>query len=141
VAGQRLVPAAILAASLAACLAACSWVPSPFARMAQDAASTFSSASLTLQYGHPDPVTGDTKLTREYAQAAFVSYAESISGIADDLPRAEGAPDEEELAPIVEAVRAAAEIVANPCLDPTCNWTVQVDRLEAAKSVLLLAAP
>jgi hypothetical protein len=109
--------------------------------MAQDAASTFSSASLTLQYEHPDRLTGETKLTREYAQAAFLSYAESIAGIVDDLPRAEGAPDEEELAPLVDAVRAAAEIVANPCLDPTCNWTVQVEGLEAAKSALLLAAP
>jgi hypothetical protein len=122
-------------------VAGCSWVPSEFQRTAHDAISTFSSASLTLQYEHPDPLTGETRLTREYASAAFISYAEAVAGMVESMPTSKGAPDAETLAPLLEVVGAAVAVINDPCLDPTCAWSAQVEQLEAAKSALEKAAP
>lgn len=108
--------------------------------MAQDAASTFSSAAMTLRFEHPDPGSGETRLTREYATAAFVSYAEAVSNVADELPKAQGAPDQAAAQELADLVRAAAAAVQQPCLDPTCDWSSQVEQLDAAKSALLDAA-
>jgi hypothetical protein len=116
--------------------AACSWVPTPFQRMAADTASTFSSAAETLRLEHPDE-SGATRLTREYAEAAFQNYAEQISGVAGDLPKAGGAPDPELSAALVRLVETGTQIVGAPCLDPGCDWQVQIQQLELARDALL----
>ncbi|HEY8767871.1 MAG TPA: hypothetical protein VIP09_11515 [Dehalococcoidia bacterium] len=138
---RRAHAALLVAACSAVFLSGCSWVPTAFQRTAQNAASTFSSAAETLRLEHADPGTGQTRLTKEYAIAAFVSYREAVSGVAEDLPRAAGAPDDATvLDALVVLVRRATAIVEQPCVEPGCDWQTQIQELEQTRDVLLQAS-
>ncbi|MEO7117449.1 MAG: hypothetical protein ABIZ34_00605 [Candidatus Limnocylindrales bacterium] len=133
--------AVLLGAATALFVAACSWVPTAFQRTAEDAASTFSSAALTLRLEHGDTESGAPELTREYAASAFVSYREAIGGVADELPRAAGAPtDSGAVTALVAKVRGATVIVQQPCLESSCDWQTQIHELEQTRDALLEAA-
>jgi hypothetical protein len=133
--------ALLVAGCAAACLFGCTWVPTAFQRTAQDAASTFSSAAETLRLEHTDPDTGQTRLTKEYAIAAFVSYREAVTGVTEDLPRAAGAPaDATAIDELVILVRRATAIVEQPCVEPGCDWQTQIQELEQTRDALVQAA-
>lgn len=93
----------------------CSATRTPFARAAADAGSTLSAAAETLKAVHR----GD--ITREYAQGSFVDFADQLEGVADGLPKLEGAPDQGSVEHLVALLMPAVEAVRMPCLEGPCD--------------------
>jgi hypothetical protein len=130
-------PRMTLAVTLVALLVAasgCQFRKSAFANSADEAGSEFAAAAETLSYFHSG------KLTRNFAEASFVSYEQALSGTDRRLTSANGAPPEGELAPLLETVKRALAAVITPCLDQSCDWQAQVDDLRAASDALRKAA-
>ena len=76
-------------AVVAICLAlvGCSGLTqTPFQRSADAAAGTLAAAAETLNENR------EGRLTEAYARASFVSFAEALRGVGEQLPRQEGAP-------------------------------------------------
>lgn len=123
-----------LAASLLISLTACSpdaFTQTPFVREAQDAASLLSAASMTIEYAHSG------KMDDRFARSSLDIYREPLAGMALSLPRQRGAPDRSTLAPVVELLRDAQAVLADPCLDDSCDWRGQVAILDDASRALL----
>ncbi|MDP9224937.1 MAG: hypothetical protein M3P18_14055 [Actinomycetota bacterium] len=115
-------------------LVGCSGVSqTPFQRTAGGAAGTLAAAAETLTEHR------EGRLTEAYARASFVSFAEALRGVREQLPSEEGAPgtakqlgrELEEIEPLLEA----------PCLKSSgCDPSAQIQQLSAVSEDLLQAS-
>jgi hypothetical protein len=87
-------------------------------------------AALTLEDAH------DGRLSFPFAAASFVTYDEKLRGADTELAGASGGIDGARRAQLVQLVRAAQPVLANPCLDATCDWQGQVSALMEAGRAL-----
>ena len=115
-------------------LTRCQLSQSSFTRTASNAGSAFAAAETTLTYAH----TG--KLTMTYAKASFESFQSELSGIEQQLPSQQGAPDTHTTQRLLDLYKAAMQAINLPCLETTCNWHDQVTALQRASSAFLKAA-
>ncbi|HEU4571733.1 MAG TPA: hypothetical protein VFR93_03535, partial [Candidatus Limnocylindrales bacterium] len=73
-------------------------------------------------------------LTIPYGRASFVEYASAVDGASDELRSANDAPRNVDA--VARTVAAAEEVVRDPCLEGSCDWTRQVRTLDAARAAL-----
>jgi hypothetical protein len=111
----------VLAAAIAVASACGS---SDLQRTAQGAAGELSASARTLEAYHQD------RLTRQYAQGAFVNYDEQLATLDQaSLP-----------ADLRARWTAARPAVSDPCLDAGCDWQAQVRALDDAAAAFRRAA-
>ena len=128
--------AAALTAALAACGSTSSITQTAFQRQASDGASIFSAAGETLRFVHAEPA----KMTVEYGAGSMINYDDQAASLPDELPTAEGAPDEATVDHLVSLVEPAIQAIENPCLLPDCDWQSQAAALDQARDALLEAS-
>ena len=129
----------LLAGALAVALSGCSSEPitqTPFQRAAADAASVLSAAAYTLEFIHSEP----PRLTVEYGQASVINYLDQVTGVPEELPALDGAPDETAVRALTSQLDAAISDLENACLVPECDWQSQVARMTAVSQVLAQSA-
>ena len=107
-------------------LAGCGWTESGYVRMAGDAGSTLAAAATTLRDAR------EARVTAAYARSSFAGYQQQLQGLEQQLPRQDGAPDQQTVQRLLALYRPAALAVAHPCLEGDCAWQAQVAALERA---------
>jgi hypothetical protein len=128
--------AAVLLAALPGCGSTQGITQTAFERQASDGASIMSAASTTLQFVHGQP----PSMTVEYGAGSMVNYADQVSSLSEELPQAEGAPDQQTLQPVLDSLDPAVAAIENPCLVADCDWQSQIAALDAARDALLAAS-
>lgn len=130
---RRIGVMAALSMALVACGSSQSITQTAFERQASNGASVFSAAATTLHFVHEQPA----KMTVEYGAGSMINYGDQVSSLADELPKAEGAPDQATADTLVGLVNPAVDAIENPCLLPDCDWQAQIAALETARDALL----
>jgi len=125
-------------AVVAICLAlvGCSGLTqTPFQRSADAAAGTLAAAAETLNENR------EGRLTEAYARASFVSFAEALRGVGEQLPRQEGAPAAGTAQQLGQELRDTQPLLEAPCLSSSgCDASAQIRQLKAVSEDLLLAS-
>ena len=111
----------------------CQFTQSPFVVAVSNAGSEFAAASTTLSYAHSG------KITPQYAQASFLNYQSQLSGLDQQLPSQQGAPDKQSIERLLALYGPAMQAVNHPCLENSCNWQAQVAGLNRASRAFLKA--
>lgn len=111
----------------------CQATQSGFARTANNAGGAFSAAAETLTYVH------EGKLTPAYASASFDSYQSELSGLDQQLPSQNGAPNAQTIHQLLALYKSAMRAINQPCLENTCDWRGQVGALNGASKAFLKA--
>lgn len=101
---------------LAGMLSGCQLTKSAFANEVDNVSANFAAAATTLQYLH------EGKLTPQFAKAAFFNYAALNQDAETSLKSASGTPDARSLDRLLRLYRPAAQAIAHPCLDTSCDW-------------------
>ncbi|HET9922209.1 MAG TPA: hypothetical protein VFQ30_20430 [Ktedonobacteraceae bacterium] len=114
-------------------LTGCQFTQSPFVITVGNAGAEFAAASTTLTYVHTN------KISIQYAQASFMNYQSQLSGLDQQLPSQQGAPDKRTLEHLLALYRPAMRAVNHPCLAEGCNWRAQVTLLDRASQAFLKA--
>jgi hypothetical protein len=129
-------PLAVVTASVALlAVSACSGATTtPFARAAQDGAGGLSAAARAVSDLHAG------RLTREYATTTLKVLASELETLPDELRDADGAPDPAITERLSSDAEAAVHQVQNPCLDESCDWRAQIDRVGQVANTLAAAA-
>jgi len=127
---------AALSMALAGCAATSSITETAFQRQASDGASIFSAAGETLRFVHAEPA----RMTVEYGAGSMINYGDQASSLPDELPTAQGAPDDATVDHLVSLAEPAIAAIENPCLLPDCDWQSQIDALDRARDALLEAS-
>ena len=119
----------------AACLTlvGCSSVSqTPFQRAAGAAAGTLAAAAETLTEYR------EGRLTEAYARASFVSFAEALRGVGEQLPSEEGAPATGTSQQVGQELRNTEPLLEAPCLASSgCDASAQIRELSAVSDHLL----
>ena len=107
----------------------------PFQRSADAAAGTLAAAAETLNENR------EGRLTEAYARASFVSFAEALRGVGEQLPRQEGAPEAGTAQQLAQELRDTQPLLEAPCLSSSgCDASAQIRQLKAVSEDLLLAS-
>ena len=114
-------------------LSGCAVTRSAFVRTAGDTGSVFAAAATTLAYVHQN------RLTAAYGAASFVNFQSELEGVGQQLPSLHGATDARTVHRLLALYTPAAQAVAHPCLDPSCNWRAQLAALRRAAAAFLKA--
>jgi hypothetical protein len=136
---QRTVQDSIVGGVLAAaCLAlvGCSSVTqTPFQRAASQAAGTLAAAAETLI------AVQEGRLAEGYARASFVSFAEALQGVGEQLSSEEGAPRTESTDRLGRELQEVGPLLRAPCLGgPGCDASAQIRQLKAVSEDLRQAS-
>jgi hypothetical protein len=124
---------AALSLLLAACGSTEPITQTAFERTASDGASIFAAAGVTLRFVHADPA----RFTVEYGKGSMVNYEDQVSSLPEELPSADGAPDQSTVDQLVQVVQPAIAAIEEPCLEADCDYTSQIQALDAARDALL----
>ena len=68
-----------------------------------------------------------------------MNFQSELEGVGQQLPSLQGATDARTVHRLVALYTPAAQAVAHPCLDPTCNWRAQLAALHRAAAAFLKA--
>jgi hypothetical protein len=118
----------------AACLlVGCSGVTqTPFQHRAGEAAGTLAAAAETLR------AVQEGRLTEGYARASFVSFAEAVQGVGEELPSMDGAPEIGLTEPLRRELQDVELVLREPCLETAgCDVSAQIRQLKAVSQDLL----
>jgi hypothetical protein len=119
----------------AACLvlASCNAITqTPFQRTAREAAGTLAAAAETLT------AVQEGRLTEGYARASFVSFAEAVQGVGEQLPSEDGAPGTGTTVRLGRELQEVELLLRAPCLhSPGCDASAQIRQLKAVGEDLL----
>lgn len=132
---RRVGVAATLCLALAGCGSGQAITETAFEREASDGASIMSAAAQTLRFVHAEPA----GMTVEYGAGSMINYLDQASSLPDELPTADGAPDIGIVDQLVLVVRPAIAVIENPCLVSDCDYSSQIQTLDAARDALLLS--
>src|SRR5947207_2541456 len=114
-------------------LAGCQLAQPTFARVASDAGSTFSASSTTMTYVHAG------KIPVAYASSSFDNYQSQLSGLDQQLPSLQGAPDRRSVSQLLALYTSAMRAVDHPCLVASCGWRTQLTAPDRASQAFLKA--
>ncbi len=107
----------------------------PFQRAAGEAAGTLAAAAETLTEYR------EGRLTESYARASFVSFAEALRGVGEQLPTEDGAPGTGTAKRLGQELRQTELLLEAPCLaSSACDGSGQIQRLKAVSEDLLQAS-
>jgi hypothetical protein len=118
----------------AACLlVGCNGVTqTPFQHKAGEAAGTLAAAAETLS------AVQEGRLTEGYARASFVSFAEAVQGVGEELPSMDGAPETGTTERLGRELREVELLLQAPCIDIAgCDVSAQIRQLKAVSEDLL----
>jgi hypothetical protein len=119
----------------AACLvlAGCSAITqTPFQQSAGEAAGTLAAAAETLS------AVQEGRLTEGYARASFVSFAEAVQGVGEELPSMDGAPEIGMTERLRRELQDVELVLREPCLESAdCDVSAQIRQLKAVSEDLL----
>jgi len=117
-------------------LVGCSGVSqTPFQRTAGGAAGTLAAAAETLTEHR------EGRLTEAYTRASFVSFAEALRGVGEQLPREEGAPGTGTAQQLGQELAKMEPLLEAPCLARSgCDPFAQIRQLKAVSQDLLQAS-
>ena len=104
----------------------------PFQRTARAAAGTLAAAAETLT------AVQEGRLTQGYARASFVSFAEAVQGVGEQLPSEAGAPVTGTTEHLGRELQEVEPLLQAPCLEGRgCNAPAQIRQLKAVSQDLL----
>ncbi len=107
----------------------------PFQRAATEAAGTLAAAAQTLT------AVQEGRLTEAYARASFVSFAEAVRGVGEQLPSEDGAPGTGTTEHLRRELQEVERLLQAPCLKgPGCDAPAQIRQLKAVSGDLLQAS-
>jgi hypothetical protein len=114
-------------------LVGCSGVTqTPFQQRASEAAGTLAAAAETLS------AVQEGRLTEGYARASFVSFAEAVQGVGEELPSMDGAPETGTTERLGRELREVELLLQAPCIDIAgCDVSAQIRQLKAVSEDLL----
>jgi hypothetical protein len=112
-------------------LTGCQITRSSFNRTVANAGAAFSAASTTITYAH----TG--QITSSYARSSFINYQSELSGLDQQLPSQQGAPDTHTVQQLLDLYKPAMQAVNQPCITASCDWHAQVASLDRASKEFL----
>ncbi len=115
-------------------LTGCQLAQPAFARVAGDAGSTFAAAAITMKYVH----TG--KILPAYASSSFDNYQSQLSGLDQQLPTLQGAPDRRSVSQLLALYTSAMQAINHPCIAASCDWRAQLSALDRASQAFLKAS-
>ena len=124
----------VAAASLV--LVGCSGITqTAFQRTAREAAGTLAAAAETLT------AVQEGRLTEAYARASFVSFAETVQGVGEELPSMDGAPETGTTDRLGRELHDVELLLRDPCLESAgCDASAQIRQLKAVSEDLLRAS-
>jgi hypothetical protein len=122
-----------LVASACLVLVGCSGMTqTPFQRTAREAAGTLAAAAETLT------AVQEGRLTEGYARASFVSFAEAVQGVGEQLPSEDAAPGTGTTVRLGRELQEMELLLRAPCLhSPGCDASAQIRQLKAVGEDLL----
>ncbi len=104
----------------------------PFQRTARGAAGTLAAAAETLT------AVQEGRLTQGYARASFVSFAEAVEGVGDQLLSEDGSRGTATTEHLARELQEVELILKAPCLEiPGCDASAQIRQLRAVSEDLL----
>jgi hypothetical protein len=107
----------------------------PIQRTAREAAGTLAAAAETLN------AVQEGRLTEGYARASFVSFAEALDGVGEQLPSENGTAGTGISERLRWELQEVEPILRAPCLQsPGCDVSAQIRQLKAASKDLLQAS-
>ncbi len=107
----------------------------PFQRSAAEASGTLAAAAETLSEHRAG------RLTEAYVRASFVSFAEALRGVGEQLPREEGAPGTGSARQLGRELQGTEPLLEAPCLASSgCDASAQMRQLKAVSEDLLQAS-
>jgi hypothetical protein len=107
----------------------------PFQHSAIDAAGTLAAAAETLS------AVQEGRLTEDYARASFVSFAEAVQGVGEELPSMDGAPETGATERLGRELQDIELVLREPCLESAgCDVSAQIRQLKALSEDLLRAS-
>jgi hypothetical protein len=118
----------------AACLlVGCNGVTqTPFQHRASEAAGTLAAAAETLS------AVQEGRVTEGYARASFVSFAEAVQGVGEELPSMDGAPETGTTERLGRELREVELLLQAPCIYIAgCDVSAQIRQLKAVSEDLL----
>jgi hypothetical protein len=122
----------------AACLvlAGCNAITqTPFQQMTREAAGTLAAAAETLT------AVQEGRLNEGYARASFVSFAEAVQGVGEELTSMDGAPETETTEHLAQELQEVERLLGAPCLQISgCDASAQIRQLKALSQDLLQAS-
>lgn len=123
-------------AAVCVALVGCSGLSqTPFQRLAGEAAGTLAAAAETLTEHR------EGRLSEAYARASFVSFAEALRGVGEQLPREEGAPGTESAQRLGQELQQTEPLLEAPCLASSgCDASTQIRQLKAVSEDMLQAS-
>jgi hypothetical protein len=127
----RCLAAGLLAA--ACLLVGCSGVTqTPFQHKATEVAGTLAAAAESLR------AVQEGRLTEAYARASFVSFAEAVQGVGEELPSLDGAPEIGMTERLRRELQAVELVLREPCLaNAGCDASAQIRQLITVSQDLL----
>ena len=114
-------------------LTGCQFTQTAFSKTTSNAGAAFSAAATTFEYAHQG------KLTIAYARASFVSFKSQLSGLDQQLPSQQGAPDTHSVQHLLQLYQVAMQVVKQPCWSASCNWHTQLAALQQASQAFTKA--
>ena len=114
-------------------LVGCSGVTqTPFQHSAGEAAGTLAAAAETLS------AVQEGRLTDAYGRASFVSFAEAVQGVGEELPSMDGAPEIGMTERLGRELQDVELVLREPCLENAgCDAAAQIRQLKAVSQDLL----
>jgi hypothetical protein len=104
----------------------------PFQQTAREAAGTLAAAAETLS------AVQEVRLTKGYARASFVSFAEAVQGVGEELPSMAGAPEIGMTERLRRELQDVELVLREPCLENAgCDVSAQIRQLKAVSQELL----
>jgi hypothetical protein len=125
-----------LVAAACVVLVGCSGMTrTPFQQTAREAAGTLAAAAETLTAAQ------EGRLNEGYARASFVSFAEALQGVGEELPSMDGAPETETTERLGRELQDVELLIREPCLESAgCDASAQIRQLRALSQDLLQAS-
>jgi hypothetical protein len=122
----------LLAAACLLLVACAGMTRTPFQRTASEAAGTLAAAAETLT------AVQEGRLTEAYARASFVSFAEAVQGVGEQLPSEDGSPGSGTTLRLGRELQEVELLLRAPCLhSPGCDASAQIRQLQAVGEDLL----
>lgn len=122
----------LLAAACLVLVGCSGMTQTPFQRTAREAAGTLAAAAETLT------AVQEGRLTEGYARASFVSFADAVQGVGEQLPREDGAPGTGTTERLGRELQEVELLLRAPCLQsPGCDASAQIRQLKAVGEDLL----
>jgi hypothetical protein len=132
---QRSFVGGLLAAACLVLVGCTGVTQTPFRRTAIQAAGTLAAAAETLT------AVQEGRLTEDYARASFVSFAEAVQGVGEQLSNEEGAPATETADHLGRDLQEVEVLLRAPCLGiHGCDAAAQIRQLKAVSQDLLRAS-